>query len=206
MITNVDRLDAVEHHLKFMIGRRHAMVVAGFSGLGYENLGLLEREFCKILGGKICEYGRANLVVIAGATVDGIGHVYQLAKRWGVATLGIVSQASQHPENAPYVKFSPYCDNIILVKSTEATSWAVKSPLNQSYMVTAALGGSLPGSLGGSFYAFGGGEVAVAEVEEAWERGVVSHVYADFEPDPVKVKAKGLTCSTPLRNLLRGRK
>ncbi|ARP91467.1 hypothetical protein CAL14_15220 [Bordetella genomosp. 9] len=196
------RLDITAKEIQQRVGKKHVMVVAGFSGLGYRDQSKLDHAFLQALDEKIDQYGRENVIVVAGGTSEGIGSVYGLAKRRGVDTLGIVSAVAD-PET-----FSKDADHVIRVRPPEgaANPWEVKSANGESYMVSAALGGGREGGFGGSFYAFGGGEVARNELQEARARGVPVHIFRDFEPNPAAV-AKRLINNpafnpTPLRYFL----
>ncbi|PTB17743.1 hypothetical protein C9I57_26340 [Trinickia symbiotica] len=167
----------VEDDLRSSIGSKHPLVVAGFSGLGYADPAHLDRQFREILNQKIKKHGRHNLIVVAGATDEGIGRVYDLAREEGIATRGIVSSEAQRWGT----KISPSCQHVIYVKRPE-DDWNVTSPEGDSYMVRAALGGS--------FLAFGGGEVAVTEATEALNKGIRTELFPEFEPDPKKVEAR----------------
>ncbi|MET0440578.1 MAG: hypothetical protein ABW071_01190, partial [Casimicrobiaceae bacterium] len=73
------------------IARIHASgltVVAfmGFSGAGYEDVPAVERALAKALD----ELDPASVLICAGATTEGIGVVYPMAKKRGFKTIGVV--------------------------------------------------------------------------------------------------------------------
>jgi hypothetical protein len=79
----------------------------GYSGAGYED----ERAMLAAAERILDEYEPNRTIVNIGATPDGIGAIYDLAKRKGFATTGIVStQAKQYN-----VALSPYVDHVFYV-------------------------------------------------------------------------------------------
>lgn len=191
--------DPIEQQIKSHTGSKHVIVVAGNSALGIKNPEIVRHEFLSVALELTQKCGGAsNLILVIGATKFGIGFLYGLAKQLGIATLGIVSsKVQENPSD-----LSPDCDHVIIVDDPHET-WEVKSPSGHSYMVTAAL----LGGRGGSFYAFGGGAVAVKEAIEAAERGVPTRIYPGIRPDPAAVferlNNKGSFNSMPMRDLAR---
>jgi hypothetical protein len=92
----------------FKSQQKTVLTFIGYSGAGYEDEALMRKEAERILG----EYDPAKTIVNIGATPDGIGAVYEIAKRKGFVTTGVVSsQARQYN-----VKLSPYVDHAFYVE------------------------------------------------------------------------------------------
>src|SRR5215510_10587994 len=67
--------------------QKTVLTFVGYSGAGYEDEVAMRKEAERVLG----EYDPAKTIVNIGATPEGIGAVYELAKRKGFLTTGIVS-------------------------------------------------------------------------------------------------------------------
>lgn len=86
--------------------QKTVLTFVGYSGAGYEHEAEMRKQAERILG----EYNPAKTIVNIGATPDGIGAIYEIAKRKGFLTTGIVSsQARQY-------KVSPYVDHVLYVE------------------------------------------------------------------------------------------
>ncbi|PAV02649.1 hypothetical protein CBG25_09615 [Arsenophonus sp. ENCA] len=59
--------------------------------MGYENTEKLQDYITKEIKQNIDEHGIHNLLIVAGATPEGIGCVYDIAKNLGVSTFGIIT-------------------------------------------------------------------------------------------------------------------
>jgi hypothetical protein len=99
----------VEDIRAFFKGKQKTVLTfVGYSGAGYEDEASLRKHAERILG----EYDPAKTIVNIGATPEGIGAIYEIAKRKGFLTTGIVSsQARQYN-----VKLSPYVDHAFYVE------------------------------------------------------------------------------------------
>ena len=77
------------------------LTFVGYSGAGYQDPEAMIRIAASVLNG----FDPANTIVNIGATLEGVGAVYELAKKRGFITTGIVStQARQHAvELSPHV-------------------------------------------------------------------------------------------------------
>jgi hypothetical protein len=178
--------------------KKEPRVFTGFSELGYLHPESVAHRLREIFESDLSENrGRANeLIAIAGATTPGIGIVYEIAKEYGIATLGIVSEkAKEFPD-----QISKFVDHVLYAPVSEKAinPWEVISPSGNSYMVNAAEDGTL--------FALGGGEVTVREVEETVRRGIPHVVFSEFEPNPERVARRLVNNPnfnpTPLRNLM----
>jgi len=84
------------------------LTFVGYSGAGYQDPEAMIRIAASVLNG----FDPANTIVNIGATLQGIGAVYELAKKRGFITTGIVStQARQHA-----VELSPHVDQVFFVE------------------------------------------------------------------------------------------
>lgn len=155
---------------------KRVLVFGGFSGMEYENKSLLEKTIKHRLEKEVQQVGKESVAIICGATTDGIGCVYAIAKELGLATYGIVSQlANKYGTDR-------YCDKTFFVDDPENT-WKVISPQGHSYMVEIARDN-------GVLIYYGGGEVAVSEISEALSKNIAVEVDISFAPDAAKTAAK----------------
>ena len=160
--------DPVLSQIMVRIGDKRSVVAGGFSGTGYADVDAAVQAWTADLQREIETHGAENLIVVSGATSDGIGDIaYSVAKAHGVDTLGIVS------EEARQFGVSPYVDDVVFVPDPGKT-WSTIAPDGQSYMVSAAA----------IYYGYGGGEIARDELIEAQQRGIPTVIYEDFGPDP----------------------
>jgi hypothetical protein len=166
--------ELTEDQFEQLIQSSYPVAIGGYSGLGYEDYKLVRQKLREILVPLTAKHGD-RLLVVSGATEQGIGVVYEVAKELGLPTCGIVSERAQ-PED-----ISRFCDRLFLVSDPEGT-WEVKSREGDSYFVEAARHGEL-------FY-LGGGEVAVNEILEAKSKGMLVTVFSDFQPNPKEVKKR----------------
>jgi len=83
------------------------LTFAGYSGAGYEDADRMIREVTAILE----RYDPKTTIVNIGATADGIGAVYPLARKKGFRTTGIVSTQARD-NNVP---LSPFVDRVFFV-------------------------------------------------------------------------------------------
>ena len=86
---------------------RLVVTFSGYSGAGYEDEGAMLSRARALLG----TYDPATTLINIGATEDGIGAVYELAREMGFETTGIVSSQAVEAE----VPFSPFADRVYVV-------------------------------------------------------------------------------------------
>lgn len=158
------------------LGNKKTLVFGGFSGLGYAEIEKMETTARKRIQVEIEANGITNVAVVAGATSDGIGAVYKVAKELGVATYGIVSEAGKEYGS------DKFCDKTFFVPDPKGT-WQVLSEKGDSYMVDVA-------KQNGVLVYYGGGDVAVTEIKEAKQKGIKVEVDTSFEPNPAQVAKK----------------
>lgn len=113
---------------------------------------------------------------MSGATSDGIGACYEVAKKLGIKTYGIVS------EEAKQYGVDKNCDATFFAPDPNKT-WQVLSEKGDSYMVEVAKNN-------GVLIYYGGGDVAVAELKEAIQKNINIEVDSSFMPNPSNVKKK----------------
>jgi hypothetical protein len=132
------------------------LTFVGYSGAGYEDQAAMLASAERVLS----EYDPARTIVNIGATPDGIGAVYELAKRRGFVTTGIVSVQALKAN----VALSPQVDRVFYVEDatwggyvpgTKRLSPTSKAMVENSRIVVG----------------IGGGEVARDELVEAKRMG-----------------------------------
>lgn len=173
--------DSVKSTIDTYTRDKHVMVFSGFSGLGYRDSANLKAQLSVVLDDAINRHGAHNLCVVAGATPEGIGTVYEIAKNKGIGTLGIVSELARGGA-------SQYCDKVIFVNDPDA-SWRVLDEKGSSYMVYVATKQNEL-SRTGEFLAYGGGAVTLSELQEAKSIAIPLTIHPEFEPDPDNANAK----------------
>src|SRR5687768_17258244 len=88
----------------FKGAKKTVLTFVGYSGAGYEDQASMLQQAERIVG----EFDPKKTIVNIGATTEGIGAIYEVAKRKGFFTAGIVStQAKQYN-----VSLSPYVDYV----------------------------------------------------------------------------------------------
>jgi hypothetical protein len=155
------------------IGDKKTLVFGGFSGLGYSDIEKLEEEARLKIEQEIEIHGKDNVAVVCGATSDGIGAIYKIAKDYNLPTYGIVSEAAKEYGS------DSFCDKTFFVPDPKNT-WQVLSENGESYMVDIA-------KKNGVLIYFGGGDVAVSEIKEANQKGIATDIDTSFEPNESQV-------------------
>ena len=153
----------------------------GFSAAGYEDLKEVELLLCA----QLARFSPQSTVICSGATADGIGMVYPLARRAGFHTIGIVSSLAQ----AEGIAMSKDVDVVYLVQDDTwgGRQGALLSPTSQA---TVAACDEMIG--------VGGGAIARDELEEARQRGKpVRFIPADMNHALAVEKAHKLGKATP---------
>lgn len=159
--------------------RRQVLSFAGYSGAGYED----QAAMLALASRTLDALDPAQVLVNIGATAEGIGAVYALAKQRGFTTLGIVSTQARTQQ----VALSPCVDHVFFIADA---SWggllpaaagmpAVLSPTSQAMVEVSSC-----------LVAIGGGEIARDELLAARALGkpVVFHP-ADMQHGPALAKA-----------------
>ncbi|MFY9943535.1 MAG: hypothetical protein WAK57_15265 [Desulfobacterales bacterium] len=132
------------------------LTFTGFSGAGYENPAAMIEKASEILR----KQGPEKTVINIGATREGIGAVYEVAKAMGFTTMGIVSALAQ----AEGVALSQCVDYVFYVQDD---SWGGRvggeerlSPTSEAIVAVSS-----------TFVGIGGGDVARDELSAARKRG-----------------------------------
>jgi hypothetical protein len=136
----------------FKAQRKRVVTFLGYSGAGYED----PSAMLKVAAGVLSRHDPQKTIVNIGATPEGIGAVYQLAKERGFATSGIVSTQWRGSGSA----LSPCVDSVFLVKD-DTWGGLVKGTQKLSPTSTAMVGVS------DELVAIGGGEVSRDEAMAA---------------------------------------
>lgn len=160
------------------------MVFSGFSQLGYCNVPMLKDELESITNDAVQRYGRNNLCVVAGATTEGIGVIYDIAKKWDIKTLGVVSEEVNNSSST----ISKNCDEVIYIPDP-SHSLKTLDHEGKSYMVYIATDNNQI-SRTGRFFAFGGGEVTLSEINEANALNINTNIFTNFDPCPEQANAR----------------
>lgn len=125
----------------FKTKKMNVLTFLGYSAAEYENKPAMLKQATEVLG----EFKPKTTIVTIGATAEGIGTIYETAKRMGFLTAGIVS--TQAKENK--VKLSPCVDVVFYVRDatwggfipgTERLS-PTSTAMIESSDVTVAIGG-----------------------------------------------------------------
>lgn len=148
----------------------------GYSGAGYQDPAALRAQAAQWLA----TLDPRRTLVNVGATAVGIGAVYELAKRQGFVTLGIVSTLARDEA----VPLSPCVDHVFFVRDT---SWGGRLPGSERLAPTS----EAIVALSDSFYALGGGEIARDELLAARRAGKPVHfVPADLDHRIARERAR----------------
>lgn len=97
--------DAVR--LALAAGGKRVVFISGYSALGYEHEQAMLEQARRVLD----RFSPDDTLICLGATADGVGAVYALAKARGFETAGIVSSQAREAG----VTFSPYVDRVFVV-------------------------------------------------------------------------------------------
>ena len=176
---SVDHTDAATVRAFFARQERAVVSFLGYSGAGYEN----EAAMLAIAEQVLAPLDPATTLVNIGATAEGIGAVYRLAKARGFVTTGIVSsQARDHG-----AALSPCVDHVFYI---EDATWGgfvdATGPLSPTS--TAMVENS------DLLVAIGGGAVARDELIAARRQGKATRFFpADMDHRAAidKARAKG---------------
>jgi hypothetical protein len=181
--------EATPQQVSRFFASKHSRVVTffGYSGAGYEDADAMLQQASALLD----KYDSKRTIVNIGATAEGIGAVYELAKRKGFRTAGIVSTQAREQG----VPLSPCVDFVFYVKDS---SWGGYLPGTTSLSPTSTAMVATSNVL----IAIGGGDVARDELLAAKRRGKrVTFIAADMNHQIARDKAasKGLPEPTDFR-------
>ena len=155
---------------------KQVLTFVGYSGAGYEDPAALRNTLVTILE----DLSPERTVINAGATAEGIGLVYELARARGFATMGIVSSLARREK----VAFSPCAQTVFVVADD---SWgglrANGSGLSPTSAAMVAASNAMVG--------IGGGAIAGDELTAARRAGLpVSFHAADMNHERARQKAR----------------
>jgi hypothetical protein len=158
----------------FKAKNKKVVTFIGYSGAGYQNKAKMLADAKAALS----KLDPKSSIVNIGATSEGIGEVYKLAKEMGFETTGIVSsQAKKYGGLSPYVDHPLYVDD---------PTWGGFKPGTKELSPTSK---AMVG-VSDEIIAIGGGEVGRDEVLAARElRKKVSFIPADMDHDLATKKA-----------------
>ena len=140
----------------FKESHKKVLTFVGYSGAEYEDKAAMLTQAKRILA----EFDPAKTIVNIGATLDGIGAVYEEAKRLGFVTTGTVSTQARESKAA----LSPYVDHVFYVK--DATWGGLLESTRQLSPTSTAMVMSSDVMVG-----IGGGDVARDEMLAAKQLG-----------------------------------
>ncbi len=161
---------------------RSVVTFVGFSGAGYEDAPAVERVIAKVLDDQSPE----SVVICAGATPEGIGAVYPLAKKRGFTTIGIVSAIAEK-EGA---KFSQDVDTVFVIADD---TWGGLNADGKLSETSCAMVGAAD-----EMIAIGGGEIARDEIAAAMAMGKrVRYIVADMNHAAAIRKAREMRRPEP---------
>lgn len=160
----------------FRARKQFVLTFLGYSGAGYEDPESMLRQAAAILEA----HDPSRTVVNIGATAEGIGAIYQLARNKGFPTTGIVSTQARDQQ----VPLSPDVQQVYYVKDA---TWGGFLPGTRTLSPTSAAMVAVSDRL----VAIGGGEVARDEVLAARESGkTVQIIAADMNHRIAREKAQ----------------
>ena len=160
------------------------LTFVGYSGAEYEAADKMLDEARNILS----QYSPQKTIVNIGATPSGIGAVYDVAKKMGFATTGIVSTQAKEYQ----VSLSPYVDRVFYI---EDNTWGgflkntdKLSPTSQAMVQSSDI-----------VIGIGGGEVARDEMLNAQRMGKkVRYIPADMNHQIAIEKARKKNIPVPI--------
>lgn len=165
-----------EAALRTWVGQQGRQVLSfvGYSGAGYEDPQAMLATAGRVLDG----LDPARTVVAAGATAEGIGAVYALARQRGFVTLGIVSSQARDEG----VALSAHVDRVFFIPDS---TWGGRLPGGGLAPTSAALVGVSDALVG-----IGGGEIARDELLAARDAGKLVRFFpADMQHQAARDKA-----------------
>jgi len=158
---------------------RNVISIFGFSYLGYENPDAVMDQVKQ----RLADFKPETDIINMGATEEGIGAAYKVAKELGFTTIGIVSTLALTYSG----RFSPYVDNIYIVNDQRWGGYVAGSDqlvdTTQAYL-----------AVSDEIHAFGGGENTAVTLTEAQKRDIpisytpaeMNHETADADPSASK--------------------
>ena len=171
----VEEASPAQVHAFFAAKKVAVVTFAGYSGAEYEDKAAMLKQATKILE----EFDPKKTIVNIGATPEGIGAVYEVAKQKGFVTTGVVSSQAKDAN----VKLSPCVDYAFYVK--DATWGGFKEGTQELSPTSTAMVENSDVMVG-----IGGGEVTRDELTAAKRLGKAVRFYpADMNHKLARDKA-----------------
>ena len=165
---------AIASHVKAT--GKNVLSFVGYSGAGYQDPDVLIREASRILD----RHDPARTLINSGGTAEGIGQIYDLAKRKGFETMGIVSSLARQ-EQAP---LSACVDTVFFVPDS---TWGGELPQGKGLSPTSSAMVFISDVLVG----IGGGEIARDELLATRRLGKpMTFIPADMNHELAREKAR----------------
>jgi hypothetical protein len=165
---------SIERHVRGT--DRRVLTFVGYSGAGYEDPAAMKREAGRLLD----RHDPRRTLVSSGATAEGIGAVYELARERGFPTLGIVSDLARQEK----VPLSPCVEVAFFVPDA---TWGGELPNGAGLSPTSAAVVAASDELVG----IGGGAIARDELLAARRAGKpVTFIPADMNHAKAREKAR----------------
>jgi len=162
--------------IQSFVNERRVLTFAGYSGAGYESPAVMLERATDFLRSE----DPSRTLVNIGATPEGIGAVYEVAKAMGFTTMGVVS--SKAGEEG--VAFSPCVDHVFVIRDASwggaSAETGELSPTSRAMVEVSSL-----------MIGIGGGDVARDEMLEAKELGrPVIFIPADMNHAQARARAE----------------
>jgi len=155
---------------------KQVLTFTGYSAAGYQDLQAMREHATRILAAS----NPGTVLVNIGATAEGIGEVYEMAKSAGFTTMGVVSSLARDEG----IKLSSCVDYVFFVRDK---SWGGLSPESGKLSPTSQAIVDNSSSLVG----IGGGDVARDEMLAAQARGkAVTFIPADMNHQVARERAE----------------
>lgn len=165
------------------------VTLIGYSGAGYEKPEEMMSEVSRILN----KYDPKKTIINIGATPEGIGAAYEVAKKRGFTTTGIVSSLSQK-----YPGYSSFVSDVFVIQDS---TWGGFLPGTKTLSPTSQ---AMVG-VSNDVYVIGGGEVGRDEALAAKEAGKrVQFTPADMNHKLASDKATKRGLPAPTADQLKG--
>jgi hypothetical protein len=180
--TSIRNIDAAAAVAEIRAAHRHVVTFLGFSGAGYEDPAAVARLIERALSA----FDPDSVTVCAGATAEGIGVVYAIARRRGFRTIGIVSSLAQKEG----VAFATDVDTIYVIADE---SWGGLMSDGKLSPVSSAMVGAAD-----EMIAIGGGDIARDEISAGKVAGKpVRYIAADMNHRAAIDKARKASRAEP---------